>query len=103
MAGQTEQALRKGAGGDLGQCCDAGTPPPFADPEQRRLVTPGDRCFGSGRFKVMVELMRDEDVLDRCLAEQTRGRRTGKRLLDRGEPALIEQDFWRMRAVFGKA
>src|SRR6185369_7339418 len=66
-------------------------------------MTPGDRCHGPGRFKVMVELVCDEDVFHRCLAEQTRGGSAGKRLLERGEPALVEQDFWRSRAVFSKA
>src|SRR5690349_20624709 len=91
MAGQTEQALRKGAGSDFGQCRDAGTPSPFADPEQRRLMTPGDRCFGARRFEVMVELVRDEEVLDRGFAKQARGRRAGESLRKRSESARIEQ------------
>ena len=66
-------------------------------------MTPGDRCLGPGRFKVMVEFVRDEDVFHRRLAEQARGWRAGKRVLERGEPARVEQDFWRPRPVFGKA
>src|SRR5258707_14709389 len=94
MEGQVEQGLREGPGGNLGKCRNPGAPPPFAYLEQRGLVAARNRHFRSDSFSMMVKFVRDEDILRRCPAKQSRGQTIDKRLLKRGEPARVKHDTW---------
>jgi hypothetical protein len=103
VAGQIEQRLCERAGRNLGKCGDAGPPMPAANSKQRRPVTLRDRRVRSDCLSVMKQLVRDENLLRRCMSEQAHGQAASDGAIKKREPPSVKHDAGRPLSIFGKS